>query len=332
MLTRWLQLLHQGNLAALHAQTLMAGPAEARPRTNEGGDAARAAAGAKLKQGQLSRARQMLTAAALAPGDDSTLRALTDPARRPPQLLRPLTPDVLTFTAAEEVTLTVAQVADALRSTKRGSAAGLSRATIELYTSFFWTTLRCSSRSRSRAQAPQIAQDAIAMSRLTALRKPGGGVRGIAPGDVFQRLVARALARAYAAAFDEAAPFQFALHAGDRPHHIACLSAACRSRRRNAKCMRSRARVVAASAGMAASHMPAAGPDWDRRSAREAGWQAAAHESVKCESGVPLPAKASQPELSLRWWHRRPASARFPARAFCPSRLIEPRRHVSCSL
>ena len=35
-----------------------------------------------------------------------------------------------------------------------------------------------------------------------------------------------------------------------------------------------RARVVAAFVGMAESHMPAAGPDWDRRSAREAGGMA----------------------------------------------------------
>ena len=217
VLMRRLQLLQQGNLVALHAQTPTAGPSEARSRADLGGDPARAAASAKVKRGQLSRARQLLTAAALAPGDDSTLRALTDPARRPPQLLRPLTPDVLTFSAAEEVTLTVAQVADALRSTKRGSAAGLSGATIELYKLLLddaaaLESLTFAVNILARAQAPPIAQDAIALSRLTALRKPGGGVRGIATGDVFRRLVSRALARAYATTCDEATrPFQFAL-------------------------------------------------------------------------------------------------------------------------
>ena len=34
----------------------------------------------------------------------------------------------------------------------------------------------------ARAQAPQVVLDAMALSRLTALRKPKGGVRGIATG------------------------------------------------------------------------------------------------------------------------------------------------------
>ena len=64
----------------------------------------------------------------------------------------------------------------------------------------------------ARAQAPQVALDAIALSRLTALRKPTGGVRGIATGDVFRRLVSRALARAFSGELDAATrPFQFAL-------------------------------------------------------------------------------------------------------------------------
>ena len=57
----------------------------------------------------------------------------------------------------------------------------------------------------------------MALARLTALRKPGwseehGGVRGIATGDAFRRLVSRTLARQYAADFATAtAPYQFAL-------------------------------------------------------------------------------------------------------------------------
>ena len=42
--------------------------------------------------------------------------------------------------------------------------------------------------------------------------KPAGGVRGIATGDTFRRLVSRCLARQYADTFDEATrPYQFAL-------------------------------------------------------------------------------------------------------------------------
>ncbi|OLP82430.1 hypothetical protein AK812_SmicGene36908 [Symbiodinium microadriaticum] len=51
-----------------------------------------------------------------------------------------------------------------------------------------------------------------AVSRLAALRKPAGGMRGIATGDTFRRLVSRCLARQYADTFDQATrPCQFAL-------------------------------------------------------------------------------------------------------------------------
>ena len=50
--------------------------------------------------------------------------------------------------------------------------------------------------------------------RRPLLQKPSGGVRGIATGDTFRRLVARTLARGYARRFDEATrPYQFALQA-----------------------------------------------------------------------------------------------------------------------
>ena len=54
----------------------------------------------------------------------------------------------------------------------------------------------------------------LALARLAALQKPGGGVRGIATGDVFRRLVSRALAQGWADTFDQATrPYQFALKA-----------------------------------------------------------------------------------------------------------------------
>ena len=55
---------------------------------------------------------------------------------------------------------------------------------------------------------------ALALSRLTALSKPGGGVRGIATGHTLRRLVSRALPRQYAETIDRATRlFQFALQA-----------------------------------------------------------------------------------------------------------------------
>ena len=66
----------------------------------------------------------------------------------------------------------------------------------------------------ANAQVPADVVAGLAMSRLTALQKPGGGVRGIATGDCFRRLVSRALAKGWADTFDEATrPYQFALQA-----------------------------------------------------------------------------------------------------------------------
>ena len=217
-LMRRIELFRQGRVDELHAQSA-AEHEQAHPR-RRGGDneeARAAAACAKVRRGQLSRARQMLTAAALAPGNAATLEALTDPARRPPHPLRSPAPEVLQYRPSEEVVLTAHQVGEALRTSKRGSAAGLSGATVELYKLLLDDAEALESFTfavnvTARAQAPQAALDAIALSRLTALRKPNGGVRGIATGDVFRRLVSRALARAFSGELDEATrPFQFAL-------------------------------------------------------------------------------------------------------------------------
>ena len=66
----------------------------------------------------------------------------------------------------------------------------------------------------ANAQVPASIVPGLALARLTALSKPDGGVRGIATGDVFRRLVSRALAKGWATTFDRATrPYQFALQA-----------------------------------------------------------------------------------------------------------------------
>ena len=163
------------------------------------------------------RQGQTLTAAALAPGNDETLHALSDPSRRPPHRRREIPAEVLTHEPAEAVALSVQQVAESLRSAKRGSAPGLSGATVDHYKLLLddpaaLELLAFAVNCFARADLPPGIIDALALSRLTALRKPGGGVRGIATGDVFRRLVSRVLARAFAGVFDEATrPYQFAL-------------------------------------------------------------------------------------------------------------------------
>ncbi|CAE7573040.1 unnamed protein product, partial [Symbiodinium sp. KB8] len=81
---------------------------------------------AKVRQGELSRARQVLAAAELAPGTDATWQALTDPARRPPQPLEPLPAELLAFQPDQQVRLAAGAVATTLREAKRVGAAGLS--------------------------------------------------------------------------------------------------------------------------------------------------------------------------------------------------------------
>ena len=64
----------------------------------------------------------------------------------------------------------------------------------------------------SQANVPPVVVEAIRVGRLTALRKPDGGVRGIVAGDVIRRLVSRTIAQQIGKAVERAtAPHQYAL-------------------------------------------------------------------------------------------------------------------------
>ena len=66
--------------------------------------------------------------------------------------------------------------------------------------------------SVAQGRVPADIQGPLMSARLTALSKDDGGVRGIATGCTFRRLVARSLARQFAEDFEkECAPFQYAL-------------------------------------------------------------------------------------------------------------------------
>ncbi|CAE7037427.1 unnamed protein product, partial [Symbiodinium natans] len=107
--------------------------------------------------------------------------------------------------------------ARSLRACKRGSAPGLSGARAEHYKVLLdqadaLELLAEAATLLARADVPQEVAAGIALARMTAIQKPGGGVRGIATGDTFRRLVSRTLAASHAATFDEATrPFQHAL-------------------------------------------------------------------------------------------------------------------------
>ena len=212
---RWTALLAAARDAADHL-----GPA---PTAHADDDAAslrrREAACAHVRRGEVSRGRTVLTAAALAPGTEDNFAALSDPARRPPALLTEIPADVRDLQPDAPATLTDAAVGQALRSScssRRGTAAVLSGATCEHYKVLLdaeaLELFAHAANLLASAQIPVNIAAALAVSRLTALRKPAGGVRGIATGDTFRRLVSRCLARQYADTFDEAArPYQFAL-------------------------------------------------------------------------------------------------------------------------
>ena len=160
----------------------------------------------------------MFTAAELAPGDDATWRALTDPAKRPPQLRKPIPAELLTQTPTHKVQLGPAAVSAALRGAKRGGATGLSGMRAEHLRPCSRTSAR-SNFWRTRPPSSPMPRSLLPSSpawhwRVSPRFKSPGGARGIATGDVFRRLVSRALAQGWADTFDQATrPYQFALKA-----------------------------------------------------------------------------------------------------------------------
>ena len=64
----------------------------------------------------------------------------------------------------------------------------------------------------ARGEVPDRIEEAIRLGRITALRKPDGGVRGIVVGDFLRRFVARTIAWQIAEQVEVAtAPWQYAL-------------------------------------------------------------------------------------------------------------------------
>ena len=113
----WTQLLQEARAVQGRGTRADLNPAEARELRME--QACR-----QVQLGNPSRARQTLTASPIAPGDGDTHQQLTDPERRPPQLLRPLPDGVREFAPAQLLHLDAIRFLGALRSAKRGSAPG----------------------------------------------------------------------------------------------------------------------------------------------------------------------------------------------------------------
>ena len=169
-----------------------------------------------VRLGELSRARQALLAAKLAPGDKETLAKLTNPERRPPRPLD-LPEEVRSFQPAEHVKLDKRLFLENVRRAPRGSSASLSG-----WRNEHWKVLLDSESATdylylvaaqfARADLPTVVADTLTSGKMVALQKEDGGVRGLVAGETLRRLVARTLAQQYGKELEAACfPFQFAL-------------------------------------------------------------------------------------------------------------------------
>ena len=211
---KWLDLLSEANVAA---GTTRPSSSPATLSAEQGLDRRAARANALVHLGEVSAARQALVSDALAPGDATTLRELTDPARRPQQPHEAIEPEALQYQPREPIALNRNRLVTNLRGARRGAAPGPSGTTGEhlkiILDDELCTELFCTAVEKlSRGALPQEIAQAMRLGRLVALRKANGKVRGIVTGDLVRRLAARTLAQQLAPAFEDAcSPFQYAL-------------------------------------------------------------------------------------------------------------------------
>ena len=173
------------------------------------------AADQRVRMGEVSRARQCLTGAAVAPGNDTTFQDMQRKRQQIPVV--PLPQEVLNFQPQVPVQFDRKTFLASLKSAPRGSSPGPGGWTYEYLKgllddtdTFEWLLSACN--SLSQAKVPRKIAEVLMSARMTALTKPNGGVRGIAIGGSLRHLVARTLAKQFSKVFEtECAPFQYAL-------------------------------------------------------------------------------------------------------------------------
>ena len=159
----------------------------------------------KVRVGEVSRARQCLTGAMLAPGTEQTFFQMQG--RRPQVEARVLSQEVQDFQPDIQLTIDRKMFVQCLKSAPRGSSPGPGGCTHEylkiLLDDIDTVELLLEAvASVARASIPTEVSRALMSARLTALSKPDGGVRSIATGSSLRRLVARILARQYIKEFE----------------------------------------------------------------------------------------------------------------------------------
>ena len=173
------------------------------------------AAQSRVQQGQVSRARHELTGAPLAPKNDETYRALQD--RRPREQVRAIPEVVLDINPSQPLQLEMRTFVDCLRSAPACSAPGppggcsYEMLKVCLADPEVAQLLFMAAEDMARGTASEASRSFL-VATMTAISKRDGGVRGIATGTAFRRLVSRTLARQFGAEVEKAcAPSQFAL-------------------------------------------------------------------------------------------------------------------------
>ena len=143
--------------------------------------------------------------------------ALSDPERRP-RIPRDELPETVTnFVPRAPWKLDKKMLLSNLRSARRGAAAGPSGVTAEHFKILLDDALLSdmfhdACQELANADVPATIVEAMRLGRLTALCKPGGGVRGIVAGEFLRRLVSRTIAKQVAGEVEAAtAPHQYAL-------------------------------------------------------------------------------------------------------------------------
>ena len=189
----WAQLIHQACAVPRARSTARRGQAAQK----------------RVQMGQVSRARQELIGAT--PRNAATLEELR---RRRPQQQRAVT----NFVLEDELVLDSKLFADyCLRSAPSGSAPGPGGCTNEILRVCLdnketLLMLLAAGQEFARATVPDTIFRSFMLANMTGLRKKDGGVRGIATGTVFRRLVAKTLAKQFMKEVEHAcSPFQFAL-------------------------------------------------------------------------------------------------------------------------